>query len=550
MLSAGDLQILRNLYFLRHVDDHTLERLQETLRHERYPEGKLIHRQGGRVSAFYVLLHGSLERITACADAPPKRRHLLPGDTFGEMEIISDLGWSSSARALQDCTLLAWDRKDFLEFLRSDAAAEKMVRFAARSRQLAGRMDLPWLARTESVLALTRKHKIVFLRRMMPVLAIYLFSVWKGVQALSLAQGISGALAAGSFLVAVLLTVWNWIDWRNDFYAVTNRRVVWRERILALYEGHEEALMPMVLSVSAGTSPLGRLMGYGDLAVRTYAGEVRFRDVPAPAVLADMIEGNWRLAHMQEGLQDQETRNRAVRDIVQGGLVAPETRLDSPALEAPPLEPDAGSEPSAHWGFETRFEEGGVITYRKHWAVLLRALALPSSAGLAIVIWLTLSFSGGIASRLGFWTYLASGALLLLVILWWAYEYLDWANDIYQITPAQIIDIHRKPLSRETRKVAPIENILGTKVDRTGPLGVLLNFGSVMTNIGTDQFIFDGVFDPSGVQRDIVKALETRLALMKEDERRQRREEMIEWLRAYHRETNDSDEAQPFTGQD
>lgn len=550
MLSAGALQILRNLYFLRHVDDHTLEGLQETFRREAYREGKLILRQSAPASAFYVLLEGSVERIAALPDAPPKRTHLLPGDTLGEMELVFDLPWSASARALQDCTLLAWDRDAFREFLGAHQASDQMVRFAARSRQLAGRMDLPWLATSERVLALTRKHKIVFLRRMVIPLALYLFGLWEAVQVLAGASSISGPLAAGSILLAALLTVWNWIDWRNDFYALTNRRVLWRERILALYEGHEEALMPMVLSVSASTSPLGRLMGYGDLAIRTYAGEVRFRDVPAPAVLADMIEGNWRLAHLQQGLRDEGTKRRAVRDIVHGGPEALETTMEGPGLSPPPGEPDADPESSPRWGIETRYEEGGVITYRKHWAVLLRSLALPSTATLAILIWLTLSFRGGVSVQLGFGTYLASAALLAIALLWWVYEYVDWANDIYQITPRQIIDIHRRPLSSEVRKVAPIENILGTKVDRSGPLGVLLNFGSVITNIGTEQFIFDGVFDPSGVQRDIVKALEARLALMKEEERRQRRDEMIEWLRAYHRETNDSDEAQPVTGQE
>jgi hypothetical protein len=37
---------------------------------------------------------------------------------------------------------------------------------------------------------------------------------------------------------------------------------------------------------------------------------------------------------------------------------------------------------------------------------------------------------------------------------------------------------------------------------------------------------------------------------MEEAERRQRREEMIEWLRAYHRETNEPDQAQPITDRD
>jgi hypothetical protein len=550
MSSARDLQILRNIYLLCHVDDDTLQRLQETLRLEQYPQGELILRQGAPVRALYVLLEGSLARIEASADAPPKRGVLLPGNTLGELEIILDRPWSASARALQDCTLMAWERGALLAFLEAHPMVGRKVRYVAHSRQRANQMDLPWLASSETVFGLTRKHGIVFVRHMIPGIALALFGVWQGIRALAAAPAPATALAAGAFLLAGLLTVWNWIDWRNDFYAVTNRRILWRERILALYEGHEEALMPMVLSVSATTSPLGRLLGYGDLAIRTYAGEVRFQDVPEPDVLADMIEGNWRLAHMQKHLQDEEGRKQAIQHILEEDQDRARARPSAPDFAPADRAPQGASKRSAHWGFETRYQEGEVITYRKHWAVLLRRLTLPSSAALAILIWLTLSFTGGISVQLSFGTYLASGATFLLALLWWFYEYVDWANDIYQVTPEQIVDLHRKPLSHEVRKVAPIENILGTKVDRSGPFGLLLNFGSVITNIGTEQFIFDGVFDPSGVQRDIVQSLETRLAGMKEVERRQRREEMIEWLRAYHRETNDSGQAQPIRDQD
>jgi hypothetical protein len=110
----------------------------------------------------------------------------------------------------------------------------------------------------------------------------------------------------------------------------------------------------------------------------------------------------------------------------------------------------------------------------------------------------------------------------------------DWANDIYQITHEHIVDIYKKPLGRENRKVAPLENILGTEVDRKGLVGVMLNYGDVIANVGTTQFTFHGVFDPIGVQQDIVHAQEAFMQRNKEKERRQRRNEMIELIDIYH----------------
>jgi hypothetical protein len=39
--------------------------------------------------------------------------------------------------------------------------------------------------------------------------------------------------------------------------------------------------------------------------------------------------------------------------------------------------------------------------------------------------------------------------------VWWFYEYVDWINDIYILTPDQIMDIYRTPLGREDKKTAP-----------------------------------------------------------------------------------------------
>lgn len=547
---AAEPQILRSLYFLRGLADHTLRELQEALRPEHYPAGALILRQGGPVEAFYVLSEGALELIQAHPESPPDRRHLSPGDSFGELEIAFDRPWTASARALQDCTLLAWDRPKLLQFLRAHPNANRRLQFTARSRQLAQGMDLDWLAMDESVYALTRRHVIVFLRRLLVPLALYLLGVWAGAQALTLDGGLYGVLGGGSIIAGALLMIWNWIDWRNDFFAITNRRVVRQEKILALYEGHEEALMHMILSVSAGSSVLGRLLGYGDVEIRTYTGEVTFQDVTAPEILADIIEGNWRRASIQARQQEQEFTSQMVRGIIAGDPVADQVIApDSPTAGRTPEAVDDVAAAS-RGGSMLRREEEGVITYHKHWAVLLRGLTPPSVALLALIGWLGLSLSGVVQVRLGLSTYLVSGGVLTLILLWWLYEYLDWANDIYQVSPRQIIDIHRKPLAREVRKVAPIENILGTKVDRGGLTGLLLNYGSVITNIGTEQFVFDGVYDPSGVQRDIVKALEARLATMEETERQQRREEMLEWLRAYHRETSESDQAQAVADRD
>jgi hypothetical protein len=130
--------------------------------------------------------------------------------------------------------------------------------------------------------------------------------------------------------------------------------------------------------------------------------------------------------------------------------------------------------------------------------------------------------------------------LLIPVIIWWIYQYLDWRNDIYVVTSDQILDIDKKPFGTETRRSAPLENILSTEAERVGLPGYLMNFGTVYITIGGASLDFEGVQDPSGVQADIDRRREVRLAQKHELEAAAERERMSDWLIAYHENTQET----------
>jgi hypothetical protein len=289
-----------------------------------------------------------------------------------------------------------------------------------------------------------------------------------------------------------------------------------------------------VLSVSISTDVAGRALGYGDVIVRTFTGRVVFKDADNPQALAAVVEQYWRRLQAREEEADRDTLHELLTNRL---TPQPETEEDAdPTLVEGLEEGDALETPAGMRGlnFRIRFEDKGVITYRKHWAVLLGEIGVPSILILA-TIGILGAHLGGLIEFMSLPTAITACLLALLPLsAWWIYRYVDWANDIYQITHDQIVDIYKKPLARETRKVAPLENILGTEVDRKGLVGVLLNYGDVIANVGTTQFIFEGVFDPIGVQQDIVHAQEAFMQRNKEKERRQRRNEMIELIDIYH----------------
>jgi hypothetical protein len=343
-------------------------------------------------------------------------------------------------------------------------------------------------------------------------------------------------LSAGVAVIGVLYGIWQWIDWGNDYYMVTNRRVVRLEKVVGIYDSRQEAPLHNVLSFSVSTTMLGRLLGYGDVIIRTFTGQIVFPNIPNPYAMAGVLEKQWHRVVERRMSEDRESKLNAVRGLTDAESADPP---ETSTLEETPPDEESGMDHQnglGRWSFKVRFEEQGVITYRKHWAVLMRRVALPSAAILLL--------AGLLGARLGetitflpLSTFLqVSGLLILGFVLYWLYEYVDWANDIYQITPTQIVDVHRKPLAREMRKVAPLESILGTEVDRKGIIGLLLNYGDVISNIGTEQFLFEGVFDPVGVQQDIVQGLEALMERKLDQQRREKRDEMVEWLGVYHQE--------------
>jgi hypothetical protein len=124
--------------------------------------------------------------------------------------------------------------------------------------------------------------------------------------------------------------------------------------------------------------------------------------------------------------------------------------------------------------------------------------------------------------------------VLLPVILWWIYQYVDWRNDIFQVTPDQIIDIDKKPFGTEERRAAPLENILSTESERLGLTGYLFNYGTVYITVGGAHLDFEDVLDPTAVQADIDRRREARIARKRDAEAASERERMSDWLVAYY----------------
>jgi hypothetical protein len=533
-------QFLQQVPFLRGVEEEDLTQVVRDLQKGTFDEDEIIAHQGASLKALYFILDGQVEAVSLDPKKNTTQKVILTkGDSFGEVELSFGEDWKSTVRATQSTTILRWPLSSLDPFLESHPDAYSHLRFTAKSRQLAHKLRFNWLREAETLHGLARKHPFILVRSLIFPLLFLGGALALGNWALADGGSAIGWLGVIIAILSLALVAWRWIDWRNDYYIVTNRRAVWLEKVVGIYDRRQETPLHWVLSVSMSTDLLGRLLGYGDVMIKTYTGQLIFRNVGNPHIMASVVQEHWRRMKERRNLTDREEMIRALQerlhlDEEDGSLLESDMPEEDEVLEI--LEEIPSHVGLDQWTFKMRFEEQGVITFRKHWAVLLRQLFIPTLSILLLFSFLVLRLSGLIEFLSLNQALLTSVLVIVILIIWWLYRYVDWVNDIYQITPTQILDVNKKPLARETRKVAPLENILGTEIDRKGLIGLLLNYGAVITNVGTEQFTFRGVYDPASVQQEIVQAQEAFFERESEAQRRQRREEVVEWLSAYHEE--------------
>ncbi|NIS82353.1 MAG: cyclic nucleotide-binding domain-containing protein [Anaerolineales bacterium] len=545
MLPQSPFELLRKMHFLRDIPEVDLQALAESLVPQEFEAGEIIIRQGSRANAMYFIAEGSVEVMIKHADRSTQIISALEaGDTFGEIEMVFRQARLATIRVRERLLVYRWDRLAMADFMKNHPQALSSLKFAAQSRKLAQKLRFDWLAEDEVIYGLARKHIALFYQALTLPLTLIAIAVVLIAWGLITTNTLIAWLGMGVAIPAVLLILWRRIDWGNDYYIVTNRRAVWLEKVIGVYDSRIEAPLHMVLSVSVSTEVVGRMLGYGDVIIRTFTGRVVFQNVENPRAMAAMVEEHWHRLRGKQELTDREGLREAVRK-----RLAPEPE---PQQSAQPVPQESGpsDEPQQEsrlplFGFLVRFEDQDVITYRKHWVVLLREIGAPS-----FLIILTAGLFGahlvGLMRLMPMSTFSILSVLGIIALsIWWLYRYVDWANDIYQVTPDQIVDVYKKPLSREVRKVAPLDNILSTEVDRKGLIGILFNYGDVIANVGTALFTFEGVFNPVAVQQDIVHAQEALLQRTREKERKLRQDEMVELLDIYHDEYVDKERFQP-----
>jgi hypothetical protein len=528
------LDIFRQSHIFQGLTDDQLEAVTDRVEAFLYDEAQEIFVQGAESDALFFVVNGRVQ-LSRKRKTVEDAAILETRDYFGEEALSgTPLRRRATATALSQVIVLRLPRQVLSDLRREIPGLVQPMRVILNSYLLAMDLKMEWRAPREVVHFISRRHWMFLAQKLLPALALgsVLTALLVYLAIVVYPQSSLPVIFLGIELFLLLLWFgWLVLDWSNDYAVVTNRRLVKLEKVLLLYESRQEVPLDAILADDLRTDQLGRMLGYGTILVRTFTGVMELNRLGHPQLVINLINEirdrkKFRRHNEQLHLIDQTIMERIEHRPVQ---------------KKPPVSPE-GVPVHVRPGplqdylsrlFALRIQEGDTITYRTHWMILLKKIAVPSLLlvlllVLVLLIWLNLIPLG---SATGTWLAIIFGPLLGL---WWLYRYVDWRNDRYIITPEMISDVYRKPLGTEERKSAPIRNILSIDYERKDIIGLIFNFGTVSIRVGDTTLTFNNVANPAEVQRELFQYF---MDFKKREEARleqERHDQMADWFERYH----------------
>jgi hypothetical protein len=539
MDSKTIFSFLHDHFLFKFLSDDELGQLLPLFNPISLEEGEVLYRAGFPGRNFFLVVSGKV----LIEDENQNGIIINPRGHFGDKELHREGVRKETATSLEDTTLLAVNKRGFIAILSAYPSTRTRLSALKVSANILQRNDFPWIGPEEIIRFIDRKHiNVLYGQLLLPTL----FLILTGIGAILLHLNL-GIFMAITILISIVWGVWLWLDWRNDFYLVTSDRAAWVEKVIWLHDQRREVPLQSILSVNISSNQMQRIFGYGDVIIRTYTGNIPMRNTAHPEVLLDLISEAQEIAKARAQKTDKDNINQAIRSRLglsgETGPMDEEEEYTDLVMEGGPQLTETITPLQGFINlFRARYELNGVINYRKHifilfknswWLWLLFVLLLVSFFARLVQLIPTPSFS-------------LLGILLTVNVLALAYAFADWANDRFQITDKQIIDLDRKPFGRETKRSALLENILSLDYSRENIIQRIFDFGTVAINVGDIQLDFENVAQPISVQNEVFERYN---AVIKENERGEsmrRRDDMVEFLAAYHEESND--EVEPLDG--
>ncbi len=560
----------------QNVTEEQLDMLVSITSWEHYPDGRTVSLQGVRGDSLRILVRGAaIVREVDAQGRDRPRKYLIPGDYYGIGSLFRQdrhhvtvravqpenpnirAGWMTSQ--LADGEKLqryepggTWlricydDLNHLLQTYRKSWAKSPIVQRVTQEVKSYRKYD--WQDQDEVIVYDGHRHPVILVGRLLWLLLILglvvlLNNFWQraggGLDVLSV------ALFTGLALLPAV--AWILIDYYNDYFVVTNRRVAARERVILIYESLNEAALMAVQDTTIALDFWGNLFRYGTLVVKTAAKAawVVFDRIPDPWGVQRLVTEQQQRVQAEQRVEQREgLRQQIVNDLRVGIVPQVPTRALPPDMmiaRPKPLPLRIGAKirlfldrtvfrlidmvilQPIRWvvrifKYGGRQPQGNIdefrggflacwwitpekTVWRKHWWILIKNVWLSLLVWTVVVIVFVTAFApGGLLSP---WLI----ALILGgVTFWLGWQYANWANDLYIVTNEKLVDIERLPLGfGEKRREGNLDRVQNVVLKIPTVWANLFNIGNVeIQTAATDEgFTFLQVANPRQVQREI-----------------------------------------------
>ena len=526
-------EALKSIFPFSQLRDDELVRIAPFFEQVAFPAGATIFSDGYPAGEVFFILSGQV-KLTCRQKNKSKTLGLLgAGDHFGDEALVREHLYETRAVCQTQVSALRIRGSKTRAIADSSTDVRGAFNFFNKTQQMACREKTPWRNESEAVVLMSRRHPFFLVLRVLVtgILSLLAFSFLLFASLES--KDSSPFLLILSFLALIAgacLCGWSAFEWTNDYFVITQDRVLVQKKLVGFYESRRESPINAILSVGIDTSFFGRMMGYGSVTVRTYTGDLRFDRLPSPYLIHALLETRREKAANQMQTAEKDEIRVALSSRKQGTASQKTAESKSRPQDFSQEGYDSGSfsDLLARF-FHLRTQDEESITYRTHWWILWGKTFLPGLFILAVILAI-------IGRWLGVLTLLPEGLVYLFGVIlilagcgWWLYQYSDWQNDVYIITGDQLIDVYRKPLGTEDRRSAPVKNIQTVEFERKGLVRLMLNFGTVKIKIGNEELTFDNVYRPSQIQAEIYACYRAYLETAKKNEQ----QKFMEWIKTY-----------------
>lgn len=523
------------------------------------PHKHLIQLQGEVSDSMWILMDGSPAILYVLKNGQALEPIPFNGPSFfSQLALIADHTVRSSIQAEPQSHWLRIHQSDFRTFCekygeslksRLNLSEEDMIYLGTDKE----RQRRTWLQSGEILVIERRRHLLAMLRNIWPslLISIAIVVIWATFATRGWLDPWHITVFGIFGIISLIIFLWGFFDYQNDFLLVTNQRIVRQEEVLFFNEHRQVAFLEQIRNIDIQVDFWGNLFRYGNLRIQTAAtsGTIDFDLVPDASRIKQIIleQQNLRQQHYQASskivIQTLIEDRLGVRPTLPKHIIPPD-RVPTIKL--------AGN----WWDWITsifdiqsylEIRTDARVIWRKHWIILLGKLT-PALTTLFTILVLIVGEQLLPASLRPFIDPLniLFAAIGLFSTVWIAWIVADWRNDTYEIDEKQIADVQKRPLffseQRRTALLGEIENI---EVHIPSPIHYLLNFGNVRLSTAATQgqFFFDWVPDPRGVSEEIRHRIEVYRYQQENNRARQRAQELPDWFEMYdHIKSEDEEE--------